>query len=519
MRSKKIKISVLLLCFVLISLPHKIYASELELEDAQILLVYENQVSETDQDNIQTIVEILTYLNYSVSYASIKECEGNISAYDYVICYNLNEGTDSIVKELVNVGHEVMIIGGDLVNQYVDYANLNVEVIKEIGNVGNFTYSYSTKETFSSLIKLRSAYLLKGTFTYENGSFNMNDKEMPFSVSIDNLWYIPVTNLENNLVQSAFTNEVAQWLWPYNGKPHDYAQYIVLDKVYPFMDPNKLMEMVDILINRKLPFVLSVMPIYDNSEYPAMKRFCEVLRYAQDNGGAVILHAPIIQTSIYDETKFNKKITQAMDSYMQYGVYPIAIEAPESWMFDDSYGSILKRYRTVFFYQDEKSQSKFKLESHFNSIYRDGHQIIGPSILLDDFQNGYQKVHSSGVYLDTSNDLEWIKKQIDACEESLIPIKNLWDSSQSVYTDSVHMEYSNNTLTINEQEVSLDYTPFEYEENFDYKRDLMDKVTVNLQKQNKKLIIFVSVTIIIFIIFLVLARYMNRKKFFYPKEK
>ena len=94
-------------------------------------------------------------------------------------------------------------------------------------------------------------------------------------------------DLANRLIKAAVQKEIALWKWPYNGEPHTYAQYIVLNRVYPYQDPNQLLEIVNYLVEKREPFVVAVMPIYTNGTFPAMQKFCEILRYAQDNGGTV----------------------------------------------------------------------------------------------------------------------------------------------------------------------------------------------------------------------------------------
>ena len=87
-------------------------------------------------------------------------------------------------------------------------------------------------------------------------------------------------------------------------------------------------------MDKDKPFVISVMPIYANGDYPAMKRFCEVLRYAQANGGTIILHAPITVREGENKDQVWDYLTIAMQAYINYGIYPVAVQLPESYMFE-----------------------------------------------------------------------------------------------------------------------------------------------------------------------------------------
>lgn len=48
--------------------------------------------------------------------------------------------------------------------------------------------------------------------------------------------------------QCAFLSTLLQtWLWPYKNSPTAYGQYLVLDRIYPFADPERLLSLVEML--------------------------------------------------------------------------------------------------------------------------------------------------------------------------------------------------------------------------------------------------------------------------------
>ena len=54
--------------------------------------------------------------------------------------------------------------------------------------------------------------------------------------------------------------------------------YPVLDEVYPFMQSDLLVEKIDLFIDSGISFTITVMPIYQNTDYPAFLRFCDILK-------------------------------------------------------------------------------------------------------------------------------------------------------------------------------------------------------------------------------------------------
>ncbi len=130
------------------------------------------------------------------------------------------------------------------------------------------------------------------------------------------------------------------------------------------------------MVQEQEPFVISVMPVYANADYPAMERFCEVLRYAQDNGGAVIIHSPLNQRAKLDSDLINEYMTMALENYIAQGVYPIGIQVPIDWMFDREGIEVLSRFSTIFTVEEEDDASGFSEKIHTNEVYQDGHQWI-----------------------------------------------------------------------------------------------------------------------------------------------
>lgn len=514
------KLIIASVCFLLFLLaPTIAYGAQAKSVEADIVILYENPTSAADLKNIETMVKLLTYQNYAVAYGTLEEYKGSIDKYQHVICYDLDVLDKAGMKELTNENSNVMMIGNNIIESYVNAKKLSVETTKSISKSARVTYKFSEQQAFTSLIEVDNPYILKGDITYQSGTYDLNGTLQGFCIGNDQFRYIPTIDLEDSLVQAIFTNEVAKWMWPYNGEPHTYAQYMVFDEVYPFTNLEQMMSVIDTMIELKTPYIISVMPIYQNGEFPSMKRFCEVLKYAQANGGAIVLHAPIVQTTNLNVDEIREYMTTATEAYTNYGVYPMGIEAPSNWLFDEQGQEILKRYRTVFIYDEENKESSFNKREHFNTIYKDGHQIIGPAISLDDSGGSKLKAYSAAVYMNILEDIEILKNKIQGYKESIIPIKSLWDFSNVVYTDTLVLEYNNNSLTLNGEQVSLDYTPFVYEKNYQFKRDIMSRITVDLANQNKKLISAVFITLLLFISFIIIARKANKKKFFYPKEK
>jgi len=512
------RFAVLLWIFILAAacFPMKADASEEELEKTEILVVYNNNPTDEEMMGVQSIVKIITYLQHSIVFASVDESISDLDNYDSIICYGLKGNLDRFMTNLTEADKAVFILGSGGVEDYVTQKGYEFTCDRIINSVASVSYEFSEENKFSVLLNLEDSVLLNGQFNYVKGTITVANLTANLYSRYDNFVYMPSTDLSNSLMQASFTKEVAQWLWPFSGEPFSYAQYIVINEVYPFTPPEKLLEVVDYLIDLKLPFVISVMPIYENGEYPAMERLCEVLKYAQANGGAIIMHAPVINQEADNVKQIWEYLTIATVAYTNYGIYPLGIQVPERFMFSEINREIIQRYSTVFWYGESKEAS-INLTEQFNTIYKDGHQMIGTAIHLDELGNSQIKVHSTALYLDIYDGIDMIKDQIQACRQSGIPLKSLWDIDHKVYADNLYLHTEQGQVYFNSSKVSLDYKPFEYEENYNY-HNAFQWIMFDLKGLNEKLVFVVAISSIVFVIFIIKARNINKRKFLFPKE-
>ena len=332
--------------------------------------------------------------------------------------------------------------------------------------------------------------------------------------------YIAITDYTTAFAKAVLTQEIANWLWPYESRMHVYTEYVVLDEVYPFEDPYRLREFVDYMVEKKMSFVISVMPIYQNQDYPAMQQFCEVLRFAQANGGSIVLHAPIVQNGIVLE-ELSQKLTEGTLSYFENEVYPIAVEIPSEWIFREDLIPLIGRYRTVLFSDTDAFEKHSPAEYSLQNFISLGNQKIFPAIRLEDTGVSHLTVNSTAVYLKLSEmEDEEIFKGIDAAKNAPIPMQNLWDANQVLYLDGGNLlSWDKSSLLVNGEQKFLDYEPKEYDSHHDYQRNVYYRFVANIRNQNYFLI---GISLVIVILFLVMGYYSRQqmhRRFLVPVKK
>lgn len=89
---------------------------------------------------------------------------------------------------------------------------------------------------------------------------------------------------------------------------------LAIDKVYPFSDFNKLMDLAEMLQARGINFIVTVMPVYDNYELEAFDTYIRVLKYVQKMGGTIFISYPVENEdgtyNLNPKTGFAKAVTE-----------------------------------------------------------------------------------------------------------------------------------------------------------------------------------------------------------------
>jgi len=490
--------------------------------DSEILLIYSDGANEETLSSVREIVKILTYQNFKVSYAPANKCSSQLNRFTKIICYNLESYPKDFLQNINNFekqankndnDKQIMFIGNTCLKEYYDLTNRGNEYVVNKKQVGKLSYYFNESEYREVLAEESFFIFLKDVASYNSGKINVGHFEGYFCGSSGVITHIPLTDMSNPLIKAAFTKEVALWKWPYKGEPHIYAQYMLVNKVYPFEDPEKLLEIINLMLEHDEPFVISVMPIYANGDYPAMKRFCEVLRYAQAKGGTIIIHAPINQMVDLDKELIYEYLIRALDIYISHGIYPVALQVPSNWMFNQDTIEIMSHFKTIFTTEEDTGYLQLPKDANTNEIYKDGHQWISEAIKLDHIGTSHLRVSSTAVNISMLDHIEDIKDKIIACKRSFVPLKSLWDTEHSFWTEENILTYKNQMLVFNGEVIENVFFPSEYDDTFKYDRNILKRFSKDLTSENQKLIILVSIISFLFFFFILLARYYNRKKF------
>lgn len=457
---------------------------------------------------MQTIRQLALYSNWNCRYQDAGAPVELTGCECVLLC--LDEGIvlpDETARTLSDSGLPIFVIGGGALEQLapvrLEHGSLVIRLETE------------QRQNQDLLLKQTEIKLLRNPGKSLGGTVFVGSASYPLCQTVEQ-----VTHLAYFDPQSAdFGNYLASclqlWRWPYAGAPRGYGYYLVLDQVYPFDELTKLMEITDMLEAENVPYALSVMPLYANGEYPAMKRFCEYLTYVQSRGAGIILHAPLVTLQHISAEDIRAHINVAFEGYTNYGVYPLAIQTPDSWLLSEKGLSVMTGFRTVFtFVSGEKVYGD---PLSINRAFQDGHQLVASA------REGaltYTDAYAQAIYLDVNQDVETLQEQVRAIKRSRRTLKSLRDMENVVYADKNYLlAEADGSLTFNGEERQLAYVPFEYAENHEFDRGFVQNLKQQIEEGNRLILLFVLVSCSFFIVAMTLVRRSIRGELLQAKGK
>lgn len=290
---RKILISILLIAAVIL-MPSQQFAHA---DSGQVLLVY------NDKEEMEVISNLIKACGMTPSPVdSVEYSSDMIDDYEYVVLQDAAPFKDVLQsgKSLVCLGDDFKVIPGAQVGV------INRKAHAEL-NVYENAQSIILDEGFSYI----SAYEGEAV-----GNISFEGIDTPMGVITDKIMFAPYFS-EDDITAFA----VAKMLNQYFQKLDGGKMYIMIDEVYPFDDINMLELTADKFYNSGIPFVMSIMPVYENTDYPSFKRYVSALRYIQSRNGSLIMHEPIMTGNELVGDDIDVRMVNAFNNFEENDVH------------------------------------------------------------------------------------------------------------------------------------------------------------------------------------------------------
>ncbi|AIF45541.1 polysaccharide deacetylase family protein [Virgibacillus halodenitrificans] len=468
MGQKKRKMSFYF-CFIalLITMPLSITSVQakdsMQENNPKIIVIY-SSVNEEIDEHQRMLDMLLGHFSTNITFKPASQVkEMDFSQADYVFYYGQQREIlpESFIKMIssykgtfVSIGYNAYQFGERFDN--IEWIS-NTAEIERITQMNNPTKEQPFDPTSILYINItedeQTEILLTG---------HMKKKEYPLFLRKQNTYYLAATTIQHPL--SIF---VANALYEVFGEPpamnvDTHPGYIRLEDVHPMVNPNHLMGIAKILAEKNIPYMIAVIPVYTNPITKEQHHFSDspelikTLKFMQKNGGSIVLHGythqfrlsetgegfefwdtennmPIYHNQdeeviIKTEDDFNtvsdyeqylheqktheksyieERLTKGIEELANYGLYPLAFEAPHYTMSQQGY-QITSKYFSTYVGQLQLSDQDWKV------------MAAAPYITTPSFLHGMQLLPETIGYVDPEDPLALDKMIQNAKEHQIV---------------------------------------------------------------------------------------------------
>ncbi|MBN1042161.1 UNVERIFIED_ORG: hypothetical protein B2H95_07085 [Clostridium botulinum] len=353
-----------------------------------------------------------------------------------------------------------------------------------------------SKDTLSESLK-------QNLIKYNNKIFWVGKESYNDFLNTDKVIYIEELYFDNYNYKKIY-----EVIYKNFNKEYEKNTYLYFDKVTPFNDLNVLIEEIDYLKKNGIPFFIEVPPVFKNENLSAMNRFAEVLRYAQANGGEIVLTLPQLVSLDVQGKNIEEKFDLGFKNYINYWIYPTAISISDYWLYRDDLKELLKKTDTIFIDSNVDigilEFDKYNLSSYKNVIEK---------VNLENGNNLYNNV---AVNISSKLSINEFKNKIKELLEKDIYFKDTHDISSSITIDNLNINSNKKGIFLNDKNVvQVQFIDSEkYKTVVDgYENQRRDDVNISLDKTNKILVIISTVVVILFIIIALISFNIDKRKF------
>ncbi|MFB6649845.1 DUF2334 domain-containing protein, partial [Bacillus toyonensis] len=281
---------IILLFSILLLIP--IHTSAQTSSKPKVLVLYSTQ-DDKITNNIQILNTQLGHFTNDITTKSLKKANEitNSSSYTHIVYIGEQKEEFPIEtkKLLENFSGPILVLGQNVeqLSNRFSFITLKADDIR----VNKIEYpSHKLKNTLEEE-RLIQSFDTNGTVLANALSSN---SKSPLIVQHETSYYVATPNLFDWM-----SHYVGEMLFSYFGqKPttNKVEAYLRLEDVHPAADTNQLKEIAELLKEKKIPYMITVIPVYkdpDTGKTIHLKdkpELVDLLRSMQDDGAAIIMH-------------------------------------------------------------------------------------------------------------------------------------------------------------------------------------------------------------------------------------
>ncbi|MFC3770831.1 hypothetical protein [Paenibacillus sp. GCM10012303] len=504
---------VLLVCFCSGRWQPASAAAAAERQPDNVLLLYDSLAKGTSREgNVAVLQQQLAAYRVQVTTMSLDRYrQGTMQSYGKVITVinaaDLNIANEAYKTDLAAYPGEYMHIGGNLPGRIADIGQGVLtrtdgrSVRLEAGKI-----SQSTIHPGPLTLIAGPESGIYGTITVEGSA-----ERFPYGVREGRNTYLPFME-KGNLSELAAAHVLKRWLQVETAG----RTYAVIKDITPFSDFKLLEAVTDRLYEAGIPFAGSIRPVISNTDYPAMKRYVEALKYVQSRNGAILIQAPVVLDGV---SRSGQLLRKRMEDFIAvlagYQVAPLGIGAELYWSYDKAYAEGgMGFFSSAVLFPDEKplpiepaDTSKAFSSALYSMTVRDLRRMERYGGAIPAFPM------DTAVTIAFTDDERQLASAVQTLIDSRIPFADYRDGRHEVRTDAHRIASEDGVITIDGNRLQADYAPSIVSEDYKYQEETRKSFTRMFQVQNRFFIVVIGAALIVFGVFLVAGRRLYKRKF------
>lgn len=502
-----------LILFLTVLLLPPSWVQAAEQKPAHVLLVYDSLAKGTSREgNVEALQRLLASFGTKVTLTTFDSYQkGALQAYTNII--GIGNAADlpinqDFIRDFQTFEGHYLHVGAHIPEKVKTKLNIQTRTEDKetvLLSIGQFSQSAIPVQNITRIIQASgTAY---GRIASAGG-----DKESPYGVFDGRLAYVPYFE-QGNLSELAMGYLIKDWLHA-DGQKHTY---LVFKEVYPFSDLRMLEQLSDKLYEAGIPFILSIRPVFSNTDYPAMKRYLETLKYAQARNGSILVNAPVVASTIsQNDQNLKAQMESFVDVLADNGIAPLGMGAEMYWSYDRKYtADAMGFFTSGILFPNEKLMYKSRSESSVpfpSSMYSLKmsflQQLERSSKILQEFPMDL------AITYDFFEDETQLNQAVQALADSWITFADYKYANHEVRTQANTISSRNGNLLINGQHVDLNNAVKSISSDYTYRQEKEKSFTGLFNVQNKIFIIVILVTLLAFGIFLIIGHRLYKRKYF-----
>ncbi|TCZ75703.1 hypothetical protein E0485_16530 [Paenibacillus albiflavus] len=505
------KVLILSLMLMLITPSVHVQAAETK-PQVQVLLLYDSLAKHTAQEgNVEALKRMLAAYGVQVTFTSIDQyVSGLITKFNKVI-YIQNAGDLSITNP--DYLHDMEGYTGDYMHIGKQIpAKLQRQLGVQIATTLPSSIQFQIDRFSQTITNDQSLTYMVSAIGTTYGSLISDSTELhaPFAVCNGSYAYIPYYQ-QGNLSELMMAYPLKDWL----GVTREAQTYLLFKVIYPFSDLSLLKQLADQLFDAGIPFMVSARPVFENTDYPAMLRYLEALKYVQAKNGTILINAPVVQPTISQERPLKEQMESFIDVLADYGIAPLGIGAEMYWSYDRLYGSSgMGFFNSAILFPDETIRHREETPTAYSFAFS------GFSLSAENTQEiNYSGITSPQLPMDTMLTYDFIDDETKLAQ-LVDSIRNSWRLFGDYKNESHTVQTSKNTivsnqgiLTINQQVIDLNEAPKIIETNYDYVEKQKQSFATLFNIQNKIFAILILISLVVFGFLLIIGARLYKRKY------